>query len=68
MMDGDLQDPPELLADMYRMICEENYDVISGKRTGRKGKNSRDFYAVLFHLLFKHIGDIKTWRILEITP
>jgi dolichol-phosphate mannosyltransferase len=59
MMDGDLQDPPELLADMYRMICEENYDVISGKRTGRKGKNSRDFYAVLFHLLFKHIGDIK---------
>jgi dolichol-phosphate mannosyltransferase len=59
MMDGDLQDPPELLADMYRMICEENYDVISGKRTGRKSKNSRDFYAVLFHLLFKHIGDIK---------
>ena len=59
MMDGDLQDPPELLAEMYRMICEENYDVISGKRTGRKGKNSRDFYAVLFHLLFKHIGDIK---------
>jgi polyisoprenyl-phosphate glycosyltransferase len=59
MMDGDLQDPPELLADMYRMICEENYDVISGKRTGRKGKTSRDFYAVLFHLLFKHIGDIK---------
>ena len=59
MMDGDLQDPPELLADMYKMIYEENYDIISGKRTGRKGKNSRDFYAVLFHLLFKHIGDIK---------
>jgi polyisoprenyl-phosphate glycosyltransferase len=59
MMDGDLQDPPELLVDMYKMISEENYDVISGKRTGRKGKNSRDFYAVLFHFLFKNIGDIK---------
>jgi glycosyltransferase involved in cell wall biosynthesis len=59
MMDGDLQDPPELLAEMYRKICEEDYDVVSGKRTGRKGKNSRDFYAIIFHLLFKHIGEIK---------
>jgi len=59
MMDGDLQDPPELLPEMYRKICEEDYDVVSGKRTGRKGKNSRDIYAVLFHLLFKHIGEIK---------
>jgi glycosyltransferase involved in cell wall biosynthesis len=59
MMDGDLQDPPELLADMYRKITEEDFDVVSGKRTGRKGKNSRDLYAVLFHLLFKHIGEIK---------
>jgi dolichol-phosphate mannosyltransferase len=59
MMDGDLQDPPELLAGMYKMICEENYDVVSGKRIGRKGKNSRDLYAILFHLLFKYIGEIK---------
>lgn len=59
MMDGDLQDPPELLSEMYKKICEENYDVVSGKRIGRKGKNSRDLYAGLFHLLFKHIGEIK---------
>ncbi|MGC1389779.1 MAG: glycosyltransferase family 2 protein [Bacteroidales bacterium] len=59
MMDGDLQDPPEMLGKMYRKIMEENYDVVSGKRTGRKGKNSRVLYAVLFHLLFKHIGEIK---------
>jgi dolichol-phosphate mannosyltransferase len=59
MMDGDLQDPPELLHEMYTKITTEDYDVISGKRTGRKGKNSRDIYAVLFHLLFKYIGEIK---------
>ena len=59
MMDGDLQDPPELLGEMYRKICEEDYDVVSGKRTGRKGKSGRDHYAVLFHLLFKYIGEIK---------
>ena len=59
MMDGDLQDPPEKLAEMYRKILDEDYDVVSGKRTGRKGKNKRDLYAVLFHLIFKHIGEIK---------
>lgn len=62
MMDGDLQDPPELLADMYKKINEENYDIVSGKRTGRKSKNSRVLYTVLFHLLFKHIGEIKNMQ------
>jgi len=59
MMDGDLQDPPELLSEMYRKITEENFDVVSGKRTGRKGNNRRDSYAILFHLLFKYVGEIK---------
>src|SRR5674476_167657 len=59
LMDGDLQDPPELLGDMYRKITVEEFDVVSGKRTGRKGKNRRDLYAVLFHLLFKYMGEIK---------
>ena len=60
LMDGDLQDPPELLSEMYRKICDEGYDLVSGKRIGRKGNNSRDLYSVMFHLLFKHIGEIKS--------
>ncbi len=59
MMDGDLQDPPELLSDMYRKIKEEDFDIVSGKKTGRKGNKGRNLYAVLFHLIFKHIGEIK---------
>ena len=59
MMDGDLQDPPELMGEMYTKIREENYDVVSGKRTGRKGKNGRVLYEKIFHLLFKRIGEIK---------
>jgi dolichol-phosphate mannosyltransferase len=58
MMDGDLQDPPELLTEMYRKITEEDYDIISGKKTGRKGNKSRNFYSFIFHLIFKQIGDI----------
>ncbi len=56
MMDGDLQDPPELFGEMYRKINEENFDIISGLRTGRKGRNSRNFYTFLFHLLFRNIA------------
>jgi glycosyltransferase involved in cell wall biosynthesis len=58
MMDGDLQDPPELLGQMYELISSQDYDVVSGKRTGRKGNAGRNMYAMLFHLLFKYIGEI----------
>jgi polyisoprenyl-phosphate glycosyltransferase len=59
MMDGDLQDPPELLSGMYRMIMDEGYDIVSGKKSGRKGRRDRNLYSFLFHLLFRHIGEIK---------
>jgi glycosyltransferase involved in cell wall biosynthesis len=59
MMDGDLQDPPELLGEMYSKITQEDFDIVSGKKTGRKGSRSRNLYAVLFHIIFKNIGEIK---------
>jgi dolichol-phosphate mannosyltransferase len=59
MMDGDLQDPPELLTEMYRRITGEDFDIVSAKRSGRKGSKSRNLYTVLFHSIFKNIGDIK---------
>jgi glycosyltransferase involved in cell wall biosynthesis len=59
MMDGDLQDPPELLHEMYRKITEEDFDIVSGKKKGRKGNAGRNLSAFLFHVLFKHIGEIK---------
>ncbi|OFY45285.1 MAG: hypothetical protein A2Z69_02055 [Bacteroidetes bacterium RBG_13_44_24] len=60
MMDGDLQDPPELLSVMYRKVKEEDYDIISAKRTGRKGVKSRDLYATLFHTIFRSIGEVSS--------
>lgn len=59
MMDGDLQDPPEVLSEFFKKITQERFDIVSGIKTGRKGKRNRNFYAFLFHLLFKNIGDIK---------
>jgi glycosyltransferase involved in cell wall biosynthesis len=60
MMDGDLQDPPELLSAMYRMINDEDFEIVSGKKIGRKGRRDRNLYAVLFHFFFRHIGEIKS--------
>ena len=62
MMDGDLQDPPELFREMYRKIKEEEYDIISGTRTGRKGNSTRNFYTFLFHLLFRNIAVIQNMK------
>jgi glycosyltransferase involved in cell wall biosynthesis len=59
MMDGDLQDPPEILADMYRKISQDGFEIVSGKKTGRKGNKHRNFYSFLFHNLFKNVGEIK---------
>ena len=57
MMDGDLQDPPELLAEMYRKIKEEGYDIVSGKRMGRKDNRYR-FATRLFHFLFAKVSEV----------
>lgn len=59
MMDGDLQDPPELLPEMYRKINAEDFDIVSGKKTGRKGSQGRNLYSILFHLFFRKISAIK---------
>lgn len=59
MMDGDLQDPPELMSEMYRMIRAEGYDVVNGRKTGRKGKKRRNFFTFLFHLVFSRISDME---------
>lgn len=59
MMDGDLQDPPELLSEMYSKITNENYDIISGKKVGRKGNKGRNLSSFLFHFIFRRISELK---------
>jgi polyisoprenyl-phosphate glycosyltransferase len=59
MMDGDLQDPPEILAEMFMKITLEGYDIVSGRKTGRKGKSNRTLFSSLFHLFFRNMGEMK---------
>ena len=38
IMDADLQDPPSLLPEMYRLITEEGFDCVGSRRVDRKGE------------------------------
>ena len=38
LMDADLQDPPAILPEMFRLINEEGYDCVGTRRVTRKGE------------------------------
>lgn len=58
VMDADLQDPPELLPEMLKMIQEEKFDCIGTRRADRKGEPPiRSFFAKKFYQLINRISD-----------
>ena len=57
IMDADLQDPPSLLPEMYRLITEEGYDCVATRRSTRKGEPPiRSFCARMFYKLMDKIS------------
>ncbi|MGC9331197.1 MAG: glycosyltransferase family 2 protein [Bacteroidales bacterium] len=58
MLDGDLQDPPELIPVMYEKLSQGNYDIVYGKRISRKEKATKRFFIHLFHRVFSFINNI----------
>jgi len=58
-MDADLQDPPEIIIDMYKKFLE-GYDVVYGVRKKRDGESwFKLFTAKLFYLLLKKIAHVE---------
>lgn len=56
VMDADLQDPPELLIDMYAKI-QEGFDVVGTRRADRQGEPAlRSFFARSFYWLINRIS------------
>jgi len=58
MMDGDLQDPPELIPVMYRMLLTEEYDVIYGKRINKPDLKGKNLLTRSFHKTFKRFSGL----------
>lgn len=58
VMDVDLQDPPRLLPEMFRLIKEEQYDCIGTRRVDRKGEPLvRSFFARQFYRIINRISE-----------
>lgn len=58
VMDADLQDPPDLLPEMYRYITKEGYDCVGSRRVDRKGEPPiRSFFARMFYRIINRISD-----------
>lgn len=58
IIDGDLQDPPELIIDLYKK-CQEGYDVIYAKRRSRASESKfKLITAKFFYRLLKKITNV----------
>ena len=60
LMDCDLQDPPELLAEMYSGLTKEGYDCVACRRTSRKHEpRMRSSFAHMFYKLINRFTEVE---------
>jgi len=58
-MDADLQDSPDEIPELYRMIKEERYDVVSGYKQKRYDPLSKTLPTKLFNATARAVSGIK---------
>lgn len=59
MMDGDLQDPPEVLPRMWELLQHDAYDIVYGHRTDRAEDWGRQLLIKGFHSIFRNFSKLK---------
>lgn len=57
IMDADLQDEPEVLLAMFRLLQSEDLDVVYAVRTKRHGSVVKRLFYRLFYRLFLYLAD-----------
>lgn len=55
LLDGDLQDPPELIIQFYEKYIE-GFDVIYGRRVKREGNQTLSFFYKIFYRVFRSVS------------
>ncbi len=58
LLDGDLQDPPELISDFIKK-WDEGFEVVYGIRTRRVAPLHLQFLYKLFYRVFRHLSDVE---------
>lgn len=60
IMDADLQDPPELLPQMYEYVTKEEYDMVATRRSSRTGEPPiRSFFSRQFYKLINKMSKVE---------
>ncbi len=60
LMDADLQDPPSMLPEMFKIIKEEKYDSVGTRRVTRKGEPPiRSFFARCFYKIINKMSKVE---------
>jgi len=57
IMDGDFQDPPELIPVLFKKITEDKADIVTAVRDQRNEKLSRKLFTTIFHRIFSKISE-----------
>ena len=57
-MDADLQDSPDEIPELYRMITEEKYDLVSGYKQKRYDPLTKTIPTKLFHATARRISGV----------
>jgi len=57
MMDGDFQDPPELIPVLLKKMQDTGADIVSAVREQRSEKLSRRIYTGVFHRIFSSLSE-----------
>lgn len=59
IIDADLQDPPELIIEMYETLQTTEYDCVASRRVSRKGESKiRSFFARMFYKIIRKISKV----------
>lgn len=59
-MDADLQDSPDEIPDLYKMVMDENYDLVSGwKKKRYDGKLAKNIPSKIYNATARRITGIK---------
>ncbi len=60
LMDADLQDPPELLVEMYEAVEKGDFDCAAARRVTRKGEPPvRSFFSKFFYRVVNRISKVE---------
>jgi glycosyltransferase involved in cell wall biosynthesis len=58
-MDADLQDSPDEIPDLYRMVTKENYDIVSGWKKVRHDPLSKTIPTKLYNAVTRMLSGVK---------